>query len=401
MRFPFRPNLVSFSLRTVEYASAIYAGVTGARAKFAHAPAGHWTEGKGSLTVHRGWRFLHLQGSPYEMGRQHGALLKPLIGDLINIYLTAIHRFRRLSRRKLLAKARLLEPFVAPELVEEMRGIAAGAGVSYDDILLGHTFLESLQSIACSCYAAWDDATADGKLVCGRNLEFFSMGVAHLAHVIIFQKPDHGIPFISVAWPGWCGALTAANLQGLSLGLLNVNRFTREPPGEPYALLFRRLVQHCADCDQAAQLIRAASRTYSNNILIAQTAPVRNAVVVEYTHDQLAVRTPRPGNHFILATNHFRKLGRETELPEGRGHFRYPALHRLLQQHAGRLTSRTDLFGHPRVHFPDSMHCFIIAPERREFRLAFGALPATDAPYRTFTYTPDGINLPPLDYRNR
>lgn len=396
MRFPFLPNIVSLTLRTVEYASAMYAGITGIRAKFAHAPAGRWSEGKGTLTVYRGRRFLHLEGSPREMGLQHGRLLKPLVRDLIGIYITAIRRFRRLNRNQLLAKARLLEPFITPDLAEEMRGIAEGAEVTYDDILIGHTFLESLQSIACSSYAAWDTATADGKLLFGRNLEFFSMGVAHLAHVVIFQKPDHGIPFVSVAWPGWCGTLTAANLHGLSLGLMNVNRFTREPPGEPYALMFRRLVQNCATCDEAADLIRATSRTYSNNILIAQTAPARNAVVVEYTHDNLAVRRPRPDNHFILATNHFRKLARETELAEVRGYMRYPALYQLLKRHTRRLTLCTDLFGHPAVHFPDSMHCFIIAPEQRAFRVAFGTLPSTDAPYHTLTYDHNGIHLPAL-----
>jgi len=389
-----RPSIARFILRSLEHAFAIYAGITGARAEFARAFDGRWSEGSGSLTVHRGRRFLHLEGSPRQMGLQHGRLLRPLIRALLRHYITALHRFRGLSRKKLLRHARLAEPFIPAHLIEEMRGIAEGAEIPYDDVLIGNTFLETAQSIACSCYAAWDTATSDRRLVFARNLEFFTMGVAHHAQIVLFQKPDRGIPFVAVTWPGLCGTLTAVNLEGLAMGPLNVNPLINRRRGQPYPLTFRLLIQRCATCDEALQLIKTTPRTYPNNLLIAQTRPAPRAIVVEYTPDTFAVRRPRPGNHFILATNHFRKLGRKQELPETRGYIRYPALFNLLRRHAGRLTIRSDLFSHPAVHLPNSMHCFLVAPEQHAFRLALGSIPAARAPYRTFTYDRTGIHLP-------
>jgi len=390
----YRANLLGAAFTAVEFAFAMASGLSGRRAQFAPPPDADRTEGKGRLAVRNGRRFLHLEGSPREMGLQHGRLLRPILQPLMETYLRHVHVLRGLGRVRLLERGRRLEPFIPPDILEEMDGLAEGAGLSHDDVLIGHTFLEGMQAVACSCYAAFNSATRAGALVFGRNLEFLSMGVAHLAQMIVFCKPDRGIPFLSVSWPGWCGTLTAVNLQGLCVGPLNVNLLQSELQGEPYVVMFRRLAQEAATCREAVDLLRAAPRTYPNNVLLAQTWPHRHAVVAEYTRKHLAVRDPRAENDFILSTNHFRKLGRKEEWPEDRGYARYPALYRALRRAHGTLDVETDIFGDRRVHFPNSLHCLVAAPERREARLAFG-LPAARAPYHRITYDANGIRLPP------
>lgn len=393
MGFPYKLNVVRFAMRSLEYAFAMYAGITGARARFPAPPDGDRTEGKGRLMTRGGWRFVHVAGEPYEMGFQHGRLLAPLIGNLLHEYLRGMRFFRGLSRRRLIALGLRLAPAIPPHLVAEMRGIADGAGAPYEDVLISHTLLESVQSVHCSCYAAYDSASANGEMIFGRNLEFFSMGIAHRAQILIFRKPANGIPFVSLAWPGWCGTLTAVNLEGLCLGLLNVNKFHRMPRGQPYVITCRRIVEEAATCKEAMALLADTPRAYSNNILITQTRPRRHAVVAEYSPDALLARAPRPGNDFIVATNHFRKLGRDTEWPEHRGYVRYPALFDLVQRHRGRVTLETDIFGDRRVHLPNSMHCLIAAPERKELRIALGRIPAAQGPYRRVRYDRNGFIL--------
>jgi len=392
MRFPLKANLFRLALGGLEHAFALYAGISGARARFIVGPDGDRVEGRGRLALRRGWRFLHLEGTPRDMGLQQGRLLAPEIHRLLGTYLGGVRLFRGLARRTLLERGRRLEPFIPERYREEMEALAEGAGLAYEDVLLGHTFLEGIQAIACSCYAAWGRATRDGELVFGRNLEFFSMGVAHLAQVIVFRRPDRGMATLSVSWPGWCGTLTAVNAAGLCIGPLNVNRFQRELVGQPYIVMFRRLAEEAEDCAGAVELLRATRRTYSNNVLIAQTRPTPHAVVAEYTKRIVVVREPRPGNDFILSTNHFRKLGRTGELPEGSGYARYPALYRSLERNAGRIDLDTDLFGDPQVHLPCSLHCVVAAPARREARIAIG-LPAATAPYRRIIYDDNGIRL--------
>lgn len=388
-----KPWLQRPFLRAMEGAFSIHAGIRGFRSKFSTPAEGDWAEGKGRLAVRGGWRFLHLEGTPREMGLQHGRLIGPLIRDLYEAFTESIRFWRRLNRRQLLARGRGLEPHIPDAFKEEMAGIAEGACMAYEDILIGHTFLESIEMLGCSCYAAYGAATRSGEVIFGRNLDFFTMGVAHKCNIIGFFKPQGGIPFVSLAWPGWCGTLTAANTEGLCVGPLNVTRLASWRPGQPYVIQFRRLVQEARNCREAVEMLRATKRTYPNNVLMAQTQPERGAVVAEYHSKEVVARRPRPGNDFIAATNHFRKLGRPVEWPEERGYHRYPALVRRLQKESGHIALKTDILGDPEVRLPISLHTLVVAPERREFRVSLGRLPAAAGPYRRFRYDESGIQI--------
>jgi hypothetical protein len=372
----------------MESAFALTAGITCARSQFPAPAEGDWTEGRGRLAVRGGWRFLHLEGSPREMGLQHGRLLRPVVQRLFEEYIRMIRWFRLLSRAELLRRGRRLEPYIPAARLDEMRGLADGAAMPYDDILVAHTFLESVQAVQCSCFAAHGAATRGGELIFGRNLDFVSMGIAQRCGLILFCKPDGGIPFLSVAWPGWCGAITAVNLAGLCIGLLNVSRVSANLEGTPYVISLRRMAQESATCDEAVALLRATRRTCPNNILLAQTSPARRAVVAEYTADEVAVREADPGEEFIAATNHFRKLERP---PERRHPGRYERLMDRLRGQSGAIALRADILADPRIHLPNSLQALIAAPERRTFRLAIGRMPAAEGPYRTLSYDENGI----------
>ena len=386
-----RPQVHRFVISVMEAAFAMSAGVTCARSRFPDPVEGEWREGRGRLTVRRGWRFLHLEGTPRDLGMQHGRLLGPLVRDTLREYLNAMAFWRGLGRKELLRRGRLLESYIPDRYREEMAALAEGAEVPYEDILVAHTFLESVQAVACSCYAAYGGATNDGGVVFGRNLDFLSMGFAHRCGVVAFVKPDGGIPFVSASWAGWCGTLTAVNLSGLCLGLMNVPKLSRHTPGMPYAIMFRRMAQETATCAEAVEMLRATPRTFSNNIMLAQTTPVRRAVVAEYDVGGVAVREPAAGEEFIVSTNHFRKLGREQERTDGSGPGRYATLRREVAARRGRLDHRMRLFADPAVHLPNSLHSMIVAPERREFLLSMGRMPAGAGPYRAFSYGEEGI----------
>ena len=377
----------------MESAFALTAGITCARSQFPTPADGDRAEGRGRLAVRGGWRFLHLEGSPREMGLQHGRLLRPVVQRLFEEYMRMICWFRALSRAELLRRGRRLEPYIPAPYLDEMRGLAEGAALAYDDILIAHTFLESVQAVQCSCFAAHGAATRGRELIFGRNLDFVSMGIAQRCGLVIFCKPDRGIPFLSVAWPGWCGAITAVNLAGLCIGPLNVKRISANLEGMPYVISFRRMAQEAATCDQAVALLRASRRTCSNNILLAQTAPIRRAVVAEYTADEVAVRQAAPGDDFVAATNHFRKLGRPVELPAPGDSGRYATLMARLRERPGAIGPQTNILADPRIHLPNSLQALIAAPERRTFRLAMGRMPAAEGPYRTLSYDENGIRL--------
>lgn len=98
-------------------------------------------ENHGHLTV------LRLRGTPYEMGYQHGVAQRAAIRRWVNeeVYGRTILGGRR-SHGILLAHARQLEDALPKEIRRELRGIADGAGLSYEDVLLLNLVLNHLLS---------------------------------------------------------------------------------------------------------------------------------------------------------------------------------------------------------------------------------------------------------------
>ncbi len=108
-----------------------------------------------------------LRGSPYERGFQHGQRFASQIrsfytGLLTSSLLPYLNRERpdlagflleyrgskydggQFSYQLMLESALHMEPSIAPELLEEMHGIADGARLPYDDVLVLNTFLDTL-----------------------------------------------------------------------------------------------------------------------------------------------------------------------------------------------------------------------------------------------------------------
>jgi len=134
-------------------------------------------------------RLLTLTGNPRQRGYQHGKALKEGIHRFYEIW---IKRFEnesplKLTEADLLAFTGKHEPYArqyAPDLYEEMEGIAEGAELAFDKVLfincfdeLGSLMLSELAAKltgqplppivlslqGCTSFAAFGEATVDGK----------------------------------------------------------------------------------------------------------------------------------------------------------------------------------------------------------------------------------------------
>lgn len=117
-----------------------------------------------------GFPMVSVAGSSYEMGYQHGAIA----ADLIQKYLTWIERMTGKSRNALCASAVRFQPFMeklSPRFVEEVRGLADGANLSFEEALLCQVRGEAaqVQDEACTAFALTGKATKDGVTLAGQN----------------------------------------------------------------------------------------------------------------------------------------------------------------------------------------------------------------------------------------
>ncbi len=104
-----------------------------ARNRLQHSPA---SSGAGYRFDRGGWMFVHLEGTPAEIGFQHGQLLSAEIADLVNVIKVETQHdtkrdwnFYRETGRK------MLWPHIDAEYQQELEGIAKGVqskGVKLD-----------------------------------------------------------------------------------------------------------------------------------------------------------------------------------------------------------------------------------------------------------------------------
>jgi hypothetical protein len=270
-----------------------------------------------------------------------------------------------------------MHPNIPRELREEMRGVADGARIPYRDVLLLNCFDDVLHSLiqlnpvlapimhhrfvkpvlgwlgspptpsptpgfACSAFTLTGPASATGAPIHGRNLDYLINdgfvdpdGIVPRElreNVVVFVvRPTRGQPFVSIAWPGFVGLVTALNADGLSLACLTSTVSRETANGTPLLLLYRVIAQYASTLDEVEWLLRGSRRTIGNNLTVA-SGPANSARGFEFTMS--SVRAVESVDGVVAATNHFQHPAM-TELQTGW----------VVPSSENRLTRLRELFG--------------------------------------------------------
>ena len=133
-----------------------------------------------------------MAGTPYEMGVQHGTLCRDEIHAfrreayaymatlIASAFRWPLGLARLLTRPLLLRQVRAYVPYTPREYLEEMQGIAEGAGVQLLEALLVNAVWEMYLAGGCSQFAVRGNKSADGELLHGYNYD-----LADPAHAFI------------------------------------------------------------------------------------------------------------------------------------------------------------------------------------------------------------------------
>lgn len=234
-----------------------------------------------------GLHVLRLKGGFYEMGHQHGELLRDHVPNgPLPYYRTYIER---VIGPGLLSKVvwpllnRTIGARVAraiPDFVEEtLKGLAAGSGVSEKEILAGATMPDSLMWLAarlfrlhsvgpalhhrlamglgCTSAVAWGDATTDGRLLHARNLDYHGVNCWPQTAAVLFHEPDDGQRYVSVAAAGVpMGGVTAMNESGITM-TVHQHMFTDATRlgGTPIGFVGDLVMRHADSIDEAQRIL--------------------------------------------------------------------------------------------------------------------------------------------------
>ena len=177
-------------------------------------------------------RVIHLSGTPYELGLQHGTLLRDEVQASVR---QVLGYFRSYLKIPLVRTAvadwwlgrgwRRTKPFVPRAYLEELRGLADGSGVSLRDLVLFHAIPD--RTYSCSSLAAWGAATGDGRLIHTRNLDWnIDVGIQQYAAVFVV-RPAGRRAFINFGWAGFIGVLSGVNEAQISIGQIGAETSSR------------------------------------------------------------------------------------------------------------------------------------------------------------------------------
>lgn len=310
---------------------------------------------------------LSVSGSPFECGLAHGKAF----GKQIHGLLGTAARMRLRSRRSLRRMAHAFDPFVGSDHRREMRGIARGSGLRYEDILVLNCWYEiEMERFACRQVVALGSATQSGNLIHGRNLDWPDYeGRLSKSLVLLDCAPTGKRRMTLLVWPGMIGSLTGTNDKGITIAMNQLGLSLAV--GEPVFLMMRRVLEESGTLPEALDVLKAAPVTADCAIVVSD-AEGDDAVCVEWYAGEAHTRGPAEG--LLVADNspHAEQWWtRQTDT----------ALWKLARRHAGRITPESvrAVLGDPRVLLPMNLYSCVFVPAAAELHLAVGESPAASA----------------------
>ena len=222
-------------------------------------------------------RYVRVEGSARERGRIIGERLQDQIKTVLTVQEEAGKRQDGLSLHDWLPHARALFPFIAehaPETLAELEGMAAGAGLPLDDLLLltctYEKWMNCHQASGCTGFAAIADASADGGLICGQtNDEDLNCWADGQADGVIHHIDERGLQTLIYTHPG-IPAYMGMNSAGLCLLWMYIDNGERAD-GVPTNVLIREMLRRTS-LAAARDYLDLTPRAVPNAFLLAHEA---------------------------------------------------------------------------------------------------------------------------------
>lgn len=334
----------------------------------------------GLLKYIEGNRLLLAGGSHRQLGKVHGALLKPEVRKMVDATLYTMGWLYTLERKRwfvddLRDAYRRLEPFIPIKYQEEMAGLAETSGISPEAIRLTNIFPELFH---CSGFALFGSATVESTLYHGRVLDYITeLGLQYHAVVFIF-KPEGSHAFANIGYAGFIGSVSGMNERQVSFGEMG-GRGEGDWDGMPMGFLMREGLERADDLDEAVTIFRDTPRTCEYYYVIAdgkipdaRGLATRPNLFDVIRPDQYHPQLPHPFKDAVLMS----------------AGDRYEILAERVRENYGKIDAgkALRLMDRP-VAMKSNLHNVLFAPQSLEFWVANAGpiSPAADEPYTHYS----------------
>ncbi len=246
-------------------------------------------------------RLITLEGEATERGRQYGRQAAAEIRQNAEDYVTLIQHNTGKNRARVMEEAaRLYRPIIeahAPDLWQEMQGIAEGAGCSLLDLILINARSEMMHaSDECTALAASAEATRHHQVLLAQNWDWHT-AVRSDPILLHIRQPD-GLEILTLAEAGQVGKI-GMNSAGLGV-CLNFLSHRHQATGLPIHLILRQMLGF-SDPGRAIRAALAPPRGGAANILLAH----RGGEILDLELTAVASDYVYGDAGWLVHTNHF------------------------------------------------------------------------------------------------
>jgi WD40 repeat protein len=182
-----------------------------------------------------------------------------------------------------------MAPYVPTRFIEEMQGVAAGSGVTYDALRRFHA-IPLVADYACSIIAVWGAASANGHLYQIRNLDWVKDGGLQNYPLIVAYLPQTGVAHVNIGFAGMVGSNTGLNTEGIALSEKGASPGSDYPfnlNGLHFAVLFRNILQDAHSLDQALSIVNATQRIKKYRYVIGDAGKPAGVKIKAYAPDNI------------------------------------------------------------------------------------------------------------------
>jgi len=253
---------------------------------------------------------ISVKGKPFECGQQYGSQAQKIIQGNVAVYFDMWRTLWGAERKEILGKSHVLIPVIGDydaDMLEELEGLAKGAGLSVDEIIAINARYEINFSFGiaslyhgggCTSVSSLPQVTRDGHTLIGQNWDWLPR---FQEFNVILKAEQTGKPAV-VTQPE-AGVLAHRGMNSAGIGAcFNGLATSHDAFGAavPFLLVLRRIL-NSESFSQALEAVFQAKATVSGNFFIAH----RDGEAISLEVSPLDVGFLYPEGGILTHSNHF------------------------------------------------------------------------------------------------
>jgi len=266
---------------------------------------------------------MYLEGDGFERGVVNGKLTKDLSEWQETVFIKQIkelvpsEKYLNFLKYFVAYFNRNMPDHISKEYLDEIYGVSLSASDKYDRLApkyyrilnyhsahdIGHALQDKNMAVGCTSFGVWKNRTTDGKMLLGRNFDFFAGDDFAKNKIVCFTKPTTGFKFMYVTWAGFTGVVSGMNDKGLTVTINASKSDIPKSAATPISLLAKEILQYAKTIGEAYAIAQKRQTFVSESILIGSSID-KGAAIIEKTPTKTNLYSE--SGEELICSNHYR-----------------------------------------------------------------------------------------------